>query len=67
VGELGEAAAYRQVNADTQDQDHHGKTPDDAIDLIVQISDELHKNPPYVFFHRSLKGSKLLCFLMISC
>ena len=65
VGELGEAAAYRQVDTDTQDQDHHGKTPDDAIDLTVQISDKLHKNPPYVFVHRSLKVSKLLCFLMI--
>ena len=67
VGELGEAAANRQVNTCTQDQNHHRNAPDDAIDLTVQISDELHKNPPYVFFHRSLKGSKLLCFLMISC
>jgi hypothetical protein len=37
VAELGEAAAYRQVDTDAQNQEHHGETPDDAVNFAVNV------------------------------
>ena len=37
VGELGEPAADAHVDTSAKDQDHHGETPDDAVDLAVKI------------------------------
>ena len=44
LGELNEAAADTQINTDTQDQNHHGETPYDAIDVIIDVGNHFYHN-----------------------